>query len=72
LGFVSSCSNGLPNYFAATVLATNPGGSKAEKLFDSVPDLMRTNCPLLFEIARLLLRLNHVASFIVNANHRIM
>jgi hypothetical protein len=28
------------NYFAATVLATNPGGSKAEKLFDSVRDLM--------------------------------
>jgi hypothetical protein len=30
------------------------------------------HCSLLFELARVLVRLDHVASFIVNANHRVM
>ncbi len=41
-----------PNYFVATVLATSARGEQAEKLFDSVRDLMRTNRSPLFEIAR--------------------
>jgi len=31
-----------------------------------------TNCSRFFEIAHVLVRFNHVASFIVNANHSIM
>jgi len=58
-----------PNYFVATVLATSARGEQAEKLFDSVRDLMRTNRSPLFEIARVLVRLDHIASLIVHANH---
>ena len=57
-----------PNYFVATVLATSPRREQAEKLFDSVRDLMRTNRSPLFEVARVLVRLDHIASLIVNAN----
>jgi len=57
-----------PNYFTATVLATSPRREQAEKLFDSVRDLMRTNRSPLFEVARVLVRLDHIASLIVNAN----
>jgi hypothetical protein len=38
----------------------------------TVRDLMRTKRSRFFEIARLLVRLDHVASFIVNADHSIM
>jgi hypothetical protein len=61
-----------PNYFVATVLATSPRREQAEKLFDSARDLMRTNRSPLFEVARVLVRLDHIASVIVNANHSIM
>jgi hypothetical protein len=61
-----------PNYFVATVLATSPRREQAEKLFDSVRDLMRTNRSPLFEVARPLVRFEHVASFILNANHSAM
>jgi len=57
-----------PKYFTATVLATSPRREQAEKLFDSVRDLMRTNRSPLFEVARVLVRLDHIASLIVNAN----
>jgi hypothetical protein len=33
---------------------------------------MKKSCSPLFEIARVLVLLDHVASFIVNANHGIM
>jgi hypothetical protein len=33
---------------------------------------MRSSRLTLFEIARVLVRFNHVARFIVNANHRLM
>jgi hypothetical protein len=61
-----------PNYFVATVLATSPRREQAEKLFDSVRDLMRTNRSPLFEVARPLVRSEHVARFIVNTNHSVM
>jgi hypothetical protein len=38
---------------------------------EQMPDAMKKSLPL-FEIARLLLRLEHVARLIVNANHRIV
>jgi hypothetical protein len=37
-------------------------------VFDSVRDLMRTNRSRLFEIARVLGRLDHIARFIVNVD----
>ncbi len=41
-------------------------------MFDSVRDLMRTNRSLLFEIARVLVRFDYIASGIVNANQMTM
>ena len=61
-----------PNYFVATVLATSPRREQAEKLFDSVRDLMRTNRSPLLQVSRVLVRFNHVARFIVNANHGVV
>ena len=37
-------------------------------MFDCVRDLMRTNRSLFFEIARVLVRLDNVARFIVNVD----
>jgi len=45
---------------------------QAEKLFDSVRDLMRTNRSPLFEGSRVLVCLDEVARFIVNANHSVV
>ena len=45
---------------------------QAEKLFDRVHDLMRTNRSPFFEICRVLVRLDNVAGFIENANHGIV
>jgi hypothetical protein len=40
--------------------------------FDSVAHAMRVKTSPLFELARVLVRLDHVAHFIVNANHSIV
>src|SRR5262245_12907824 len=40
-----------------------------EKRFSKNCDLMRVKTSPLFELAHVLVRLNHVASWIVNANH---
>ena len=41
-------------------------------MLDSVRDLMRTNRSALFEIARVLVRFDYIASGIVNANQMTM
>jgi hypothetical protein len=69
---VSSCSNGLPQLFRSNGFSDQSRREQAEKLFDSVRCLMRTNRSRLFEIARVLVRLNHVARFVIDANHSAM
>jgi hypothetical protein len=54
-----------PIIFVATVLETSPGGNKPKSCL-IVRDLMRTNRSRLFEIARVLVRFNHLADFIVH------
>ncbi len=49
-----------------------PGGSKPKSCFDSVRELTRTNRSPLLEIARMLVRFDHVARFIVNPDHGVM
>jgi hypothetical protein len=63
---VFSHSNGLPNYFVVT-FSDESRREQAEKLFVRVPDRMRTSALRLLELARVLVRVNHVARFIVKA-----
>jgi hypothetical protein len=53
----------MANYFVPTFALGWPTNPIIANIFTALP---------LFEIANVLVRLNHVASFIVNANHRIM
>jgi hypothetical protein len=54
-----------PNYFVANVFSDDPRREQAEKA-------VSTNRLPLFELAHVLVRLNQVASFIVNGNHSVM
>jgi hypothetical protein len=53
----------MPNYFVATFAFGWPTDPVVANILIALP---------LFEIARLLVRLDHVAKLVINANHRIM
>ena len=53
----------MPNYFVATFAFGRPTDPIAANILIALP---------LSEIARVLVRLDHLARFIVNANHGIM
>jgi hypothetical protein len=59
-------------FFITFLFSDESQREQAKKLFVRVRDLMRTNRSPLFEIALVLVRFDHVAHCIVNANHGVM
>jgi hypothetical protein len=56
----------------SSVFSDESRREQAEKVFNNVRDLTRTNRSPLFEIARVFVRFDHIASGIVNANQMTM